>query len=500
MFISPLSLAVLCISVSWLIWRRHKLTTLSRSHGCQPPPRYAHKDPIFGLDYFIRNGRAITNNTFLIEYQERFAKYGRTFSFLAFGSGAIASIEPENLKTAWVTKFDDWGVQAIRHRDMEPFAGTGFISADGHEWERSRALLKPSFRKKNISDLEPFEKCLKNMLKQIPRDGTTVDLQDLFSKLYLDTATLFLFGESLGILEGKMPPHAVGFLDAFEKSFAGAGIRMVLGPLGVLLPKGKWLEACAKCHRFADYYVDKALEYREALRSNGDTDQDDASRQRVLLYNMAELTGDRIYLRNQILQAFMASQETTANLLGNIFFILARHSRVFEKLRAEVLSNDGPLDYNSLMKMKYLQNVISEVLRIHPVLTNLSRTALRDTILPVGGSPDGHSPIFVPRGTKLFTSFYALHRLPSIWGLDAAEFKPERWDTVKPTEWEYAPFSGGGRKCAGQQKAVLETSYVVVRMLQEFQMIESRDDRPWVGQMKLTVKNAHGCLVTLVPA
>lgn len=157
-----------------------------------------------------------------------------------------------------------------------------------------------------------------------------------------------------------MPSHAVGFLGAFEESFAGAGIRMGLGPLGILLPEGKWLEACAKCHRFADYYVDRALEYREALRKNGDTDQDDSSRQGVLLYNMAEQTGDRICLRNQILQAFMASQETTANLLGNIFFILARHPRVFEKLRAEVLSNDVPLDYNSLMKMKYLQNVINE--------------------------------------------------------------------------------------------------------------------------------------------
>lgn len=130
----------------------------------------------------------------------------------------------------------------------------------------------------------------------------------------------------------------------------------------------------------------------------------------------------------------------------------------------------------------------------------MSRDALCDTILPVGGGSDGRSPIFVPRGTRFDTSFYVLHHLPEIWGLDAEDFKPERWETMKPKAWEYAPFTGGPRMCSGQQKAMLETSYVVARMLQEFQRVESRDDRPWVGQVRLTAKNAHGCLVSLIPA
>jgi cytochrome P450 len=133
-------------------------------------------------------------------------------------------------------------------------------------------------------------------------------------------------------------------------------------------------------------------------------------------------------------------------------------------------------------------------------LPQLNRHALRDTVLPVGGGPDGRSPIFAPRGTKFDTSFYVLHHLPQIWGSDAEDYKPERWDTIKPNPWEYVPFAGGPRVCAGQQKATLEASYVVARMLQEFQRIESRDDRQWRGQVRLTAKNAHGCLVSLTPA
>ena len=44
--------------------------------------------------------------------------------------------------------------------------------------------------------------------------------------------------------------------------------------------------------------------------------------------------------------------------------------------------------------------------------------------------------------------------------------------------------------CLGQQKAILETSYAVARMMQEFQKIESRDDRPWQGHTALTARNA----------
>ena len=120
-------------------------------------------------------------------------------------------------------------------------------------------------------------------------------------------------------------------------------------------------------------------------------------------------------------------------------------------------------------------------------------------MLPVGGGPDGSSPIFCPAGTIYDASYFALHREPSIWGLDAEHFNPDRWETFKPRTWEYQPFGGGPRSCAGRQKALAEASYVIVRMLQEFRRIESRDERPWAGQLKLTMKSLHGCKVALTP-
>ena len=67
--------------------------------------------------------------------------------------------------------------------------------------------------------------------------------------------------------------------------------------------------------------------------------------------------------------------------------------------------------------------------------------AVVDAVLPRGGGPDGNSPILVPKKTNVAWSVYSMHRSEEFYGEDAAEFKPERWDTLRPG-WEYLPFNG----------------------------------------------------------
>ena len=129
----------------------------------------------------------------------------------------------------------------------------------------------------------------------------------------------------------------------------------------------------------------------------------------------------------------------------------------------------------------------------------MNRVALVDTILPRGGGPDGKSPIFARAGTGFDTSWYNLHRLKSVWGDDADEFRPGRWKSgFKPDPSVYMPFGIGPRSCLGRVKARVEAAYVIVRFLMEFGRIESRDGREWRGQVQLTAKNVNGCRVALM--
>lgn len=66
-----------------------------------------------------------------------------------------------------------------------------------------------------------------------------------------------------------------------------------------------------------------------------------------------------------------------------------------------------------------------------PVAAN-SRSAARDTILPRGGGKDGSQPILVPKGTSCRWVTHALHRNKEVYGEDVEEFRPERWDSIRP--------------------------------------------------------------------
>jgi cytochrome P450 len=125
--------------------------------------------------------------------------------------------------------------------------------------------------------------------------------------------------------------------------------------------------------------------------------------------------------------------------------------------------------------------------------------ALQDSVIPLGGGPEGKDPVFVPKGVIVVYTPYAMHRRKDLYGEDADEFKPERWETLRPG-WEYLPFNGGPRICLGQQYALTEAGYVTVRLCQEFKELASRDSRPWTESLTLTVCSKNGVQVGLTPA
>lgn len=125
------------------------------------------------------------------------------------------------------------------------------------------------------------------------------------------------------------------------------------------------------------------------------------------------------------------------------------------------------------------------------------KVANRATTLPKGGGPRGDEPIAIRKGQTIYYSAWTMHRRPDIFGANAADFNPERWATARPG-WGYIPFSGGPRVCVGQAQALLSTTYIITRLMQVFERIESRDDRPFVEDISLTLGNFNGLHVALV--
>jgi hypothetical protein len=82
------------------------------------------------------------------------------------------------------------------------------------------------------------------------------------------------------------------------------------------------------------------------------------------------------------------------------------------------------------------------------------RVADKTTLLPSGGGPSGTSPVLIPKGTAVGYSIYHMHRMANLYGKNAHEFHPERWentDLEKKVGWGFMPFHGGPRICLGSK-------------------------------------------------
>lgn len=131
-----------------------------------------------------------------------------------------------------------------------------------------------------------------------------------------------------------------------------------------------------------------------------------------------------------------------------------------------------------------------------PMGVSMTRMSARNTTLPRGGGPDGNQPVFCAKGDLVNCNRYLLHRDQDYWGPDASEFRPERWDGIRPF-WHFVPFGGGPRICPANIMAETEAAYFLARFCKRFKSLESRDDRPYVPALGAGVSNFHGVKIAV---
>jgi cytochrome P450 len=144
------------------------------------------------------------------------------------------------------------------------------------------------------------------------------------------------------------------------------------------------------------------------------------------------------------------------------------------------------------------------------------RTTRSDVILPLSTSihdVNGRetNEIFIPNNTNVFLHIWNLNRDPSIWGDDAAEWKPERWLTALPEsvtgakiQGVYAntmTFIGGGRSCIGFKFSQLEMKVVLSQIIPMFRFAPSKAEIIWklTGFSNPTVKGSAEPLRSRLP-
>ncbi|KAK4102058.1 cytochrome P450 [Parathielavia hyrcaniae] len=490
-------LALIALAAKWnlSLFTKYRFECRSRALGCGPVAVYPHKDPVLGLDSFFDGLRALKSHRLLDFYAGRFASHGNTHYSIALGKWLVMTNEAENIKTILSTKIDDWPIAGPRLLGALPVLGPNSIfTSNGEAWHRARALLKPSFVRDQVADLECFDRHIGNMLSKIPADGAAFDMQKLLLDMTMDSSTDFLLGYSTNLLT-KASPEAEQFVRNFEYGSRESAKKARLGHMLYYLPHRELQTAVDALREYVRFYLKRAM--AEKAHQAGARD-----RSYVFLDELLKADPPEDYTVDQIVSILIAGRDTTAVAMTAVFYFLARDSAAVDKLRAEIsstsISDEAPT-WEQLKHMKYLNNVIKEALRLFSPIGTNSRTSNKETVLPRGGGKDGSQPILVPKGTPVRWSSHVLQRSKEVYGPDADEFRPERWEDLR-VSWQYIPFSGGPRICPGQQFALTQIAYTLFKFFRVFQAVEARDSGPFLVQSSLTNSFPNGCLVSVTRA
>jgi cytochrome P450 len=464
MQISYTIISLTWVTVSYVLYvvltnfiRAWRHAALARQWSTQDPPVLKSRLP-FGVDLVHRVMKSDKEMLFPVDAIARTKEAGAiTYKYSTLGSTNIFTADEKNIQAILATQFPDYDLGPLRRGNFFPLLGNGIFTQDGPAWELSRAMMRPQFARELVSDLELEERHVQNLMKAIvtkPGDGWTdeVDLQVLFFRLTLDSATQFLFGKSVDCQLNALPSSNQFTVDqgaeenkfayAFDKGQAVLATRARLQTFYSLYHPAVFRQCCKDCHEFIDQFVRLALskDKREKELEKGTGGKE----KYVFLEALAQQTRDPIELRSQLLHILLAGRDTTASLLGWLFFCLARDTARYTKLRNIILEEFGtyenpkPITFAKLKSCTYLQHCMNETLRLYPVVAANSRTANKDTTLPRGGGPDGKSKIFIFKGMQVEYSVHVMHLRKDIWGPDAEEFIPERWEGRK-CNWEYLP-------------------------------------------------------------
>ena len=172
------------------------------------------------------------------------------------------------------------------------------------------------------------------------------------------------------------------------------------------------------------------------------------------------------------------------------------HSQILQILRLRLAREFALLP--SVRRSTYMLTSYPLAHRLTPIAHLNQRVCLATTVLPMGGGRDGKSPLLISKGDIVELNIRAMQHDKDYWGLDADEFRPERWASQRPM-WRYIPFGGGPRVCPGMRLVWMECAFVIASMAREFSEVQNRDrELEWIEEMRMTAQSKNGTQVALV--
>lgn len=230
---------------------------------------------------------------------------------------------------------------------------------------------------------------MQDLFSCLPKDASTIDLQQLFFRLTFDNVVELLLNEKVSSLscQPESPLHKI--IEAFDNVGSLVNRRAALGPLLPFYRDTEMNATCKILHDFVDRIIEKAYIKRKSQKS--------CEPPCSFLESILDSTDDLIKIRFEVLGLLLAGRDTAASVMSNLFFVLARRPDIWKRLQTEVECLEGRKPtYDDIKCLKYHRQVIDES-KCHAC----QRMGLRDLLTDkcnYGSSPViSSSPRAIPR-------------------------------------------------------------------------------------------------------
>jgi cytochrome P450 len=316
---------------------------------------------------------------------------------------------------------DTWRPVNVAHRGLRHHASNrlaaGMTRMRGARVAHYRRLITPLLSRRSVRDMSSrMAEIAETHVSSWPT-GVATDLRLLIERLTQDLAVALLFGDDRA--------DALPIADMISRQWAAGWMPPSRDFIA-------WMRVAGKQERAILAW---------AAKKRGDLDPKNLL---SIIVNNPDERGRRP--SRQIIGGFLsfvfgAAYETSQNALAWTLILLTQHPRIAGEVADEIsgaLHGDPPT-LERIDALPLLSAVAKEGMRLFPPVPIQFRRSLIETSL---------GEVAIKAGVRILTSVHLINRNPDLYG-EPDRFRPERWEGLNPSPYEYPVFGAGARMCPG---------------------------------------------------
>ncbi|XP_047435475.1 cytochrome P450 4V2 isoform X2 [Mugil cephalus] len=383
--------------------------------------------------------------------------------------------------------------KAYVYNFLHPWLGTGLLTSTGTKWRQRRKMLTPTFHFSILADfLEVMNEQAEILVEKLGKQAGKGKF-NCFSHITLCALDIIcetamgkkIYAQSNSDSEYVTSVYKMSDIVSRRQRTPWLWSDLIYK----LFSEGREHDKTLKIlHNFTYKVINERAE--NMSDNDSDSEPEQGKKRRAFLDMLLKTTyedGSRMShedIQEEVDTFMFRGHDTTAASMNWALHLLGSHPEVHKKVQQELQevfgSSNRPVNADDLKKLKYLECVIKEALRLFPSVPFFARSLGEDCHI---------NGFKVPKGANAIIITYGLHRDPRYFP-EPEEFRPERFlpeNSVGRPAYAYIPFSAGLRNCIGQRFALMEEKVVLASILRNFNVeaCQTREELRPVGELIL---------------